>query len=76
METRTAQQTEHALETEILIRSIMRRKRIRGVDIAVKHGWHRSGVNRQIRGINVSRDVRQAIADELGMKYDELWREE
>lgn len=76
METLKDTKTDLALEREIFIRSQMRRKQINASRIAANHGWSRSAVNKQIKGIPISKEVRQAIADDIGEPYETVWGEE
>ena len=46
---------------------------IRQVAIADKHQFHRADVNKVILGKRRTRKIRQAIADELGLAFDEVW---
>ena len=62
-------------EKTMKIKVEMLKKRLSGADIARKAGVDRSAIYHVISGRSKSKKLRQAIADALGMSYNEVWGE-
>jgi DNA-binding Xre family transcriptional regulator len=57
------------------VKSLMVLKGIKGTDIARQLGLSRVTVSVVITGKGKSRRIQQAIADTLGVSFDDLWSE-